>query len=80
MQFENYNLLWLSLAAPLLFYFKTRSKRTPVPYPGFSSMKGLPRVKLSFLPALLISAACVLLVVAAARPRVGRRTCPRPLR
>lgn len=54
-----------------MLYLKFSRKPKPVPYPGLALMGSLPHTHTKkFLPAVLLALACLLLVAAAARPRV----------
>lgn len=65
-------LLLLSAIVPVIFYIAVRKKGKPIPFPGISLAKDLPRVKLLWLPPLLLSLAALCLIIAAARPRVAQ--------
>ncbi len=70
--FVHPSLLWLAAVVPVIFYIAIRKKGTPIPFPGISLAKDLPRVRLSWLPPLLLSLAALCLIIAAARPRVAQ--------
>jgi len=71
MEFMHPGLLWLSVVVLALVYLKLRRKRPSLPYPGLAGMKGLPRARYVNLPLYLLAAACLLLLVASARPRLA---------
>ncbi len=45
--FVHPSLLWLAAVVPVIFYIAIRKKGKPIPFPGISLAKDLPRVKLS---------------------------------
>jgi Ca-activated chloride channel homolog len=65
-------LLLLAAIVPVIFYLAVRKKRKAIPFPGISLAKDLPRVKLLWLPPLMLSLAALCLIAAAARPRVAQ--------
>lgn len=69
MEFLHPGLLWLSLAVAALVYARLKRKKRAVPYPGLSGMSGLPRARFVNLPLYMLAIACILLIVAASRPR-----------
>lgn len=71
MEFMHPALFWAAIfiAAALLLRYKR--KRPAVALPGVSGMKGIPRSRRAWLPYLLLSLACLMLLAAAARPRAA---------
>jgi len=64
-------MLWLALCVPVILYVRLRRRRPSLPYPGLSGMHWLPKARIVNLPVYLLSIACLLLIVASARPRVA---------
>jgi len=68
-EFTHPYLLWLAILVPAALYLRHRRKPKPVVYPGLSLM-GIPKARFVNLPYYILATACILLVVASARPRV----------
>jgi len=64
-------LLWLLLLLPAALFIRSLYKPAPVRYSALSGLPGLPKSRARHLPTILMILASILLLTAAARPRLA---------